>query len=66
MKPEILDNSRSYLSFLHCNVTCSSRWRGRVSRSRALSPASWHVAVVMVHVRPGGREKHQHIELMIS
>lgn len=31
--------------------------------SRALSPVSWRMALVVVHVRPGGREEHQQSDI---
>jgi len=37
---------------------------GLMRESRALSPVSWRMAlVVVVHVRPGGREEHQQFDI---
>ena len=49
--------------------TCPSRFVyvcGGVDESRALSPVSWRMAlVVVVHVRPGGREERRQFDILM-
>lgn len=47
----------------HVSCTYAVAWK---RESRALSPVSWRMApVVVVHVRPGGREEHQQIHILM-